>query len=68
MDTGRIVEGVNALGMQVECEVDSDVLVTEQRLIYAFGWSPEQARQAAASLVHVALNASCPCCDAEDRQ
>lgn len=52
---------------RAEIEIDTDVLVTEQRLIDA-GLTSEEARSLAAQLVHVAINTVCPCCEANKKE
>ncbi len=47
-------------------EIDSDVLVTEQRLI-DLGLPVEEAKRLAPQLVDAALNAPCTCCESDGR-
>ena len=61
-DTGRIIAFPNG----IEIEIDSDVLVTEQRMIDTGQISPKDAKILAPQMVDVALNAICPCCSGDE--
>lgn len=60
--TGRFM---NIEGSEEEVEIDTDVLVTEQRM-RDMGLPEEVARKMAPDIVNAALNTVCPCCAEEN--